>query len=76
MIQIKADSDGKVYYIRYDGVKIDGAVEVTAIPEPQVVDGAVAVMYYRNGHIEYEYEPVPTAQGLEARMRAAEAQQP
>lgn len=76
MIQIKADSDGKVYYIRYDGMKIDGAVEVAAIPEPQEVDGTVAVMYYRNGRIEYEYEPVPTAQELEARMRAREAQQP
>ena len=59
----------------YAGFK-EGCVEVAAIPQPQVVDGAVAVMYYRNGHIEYEYEPVPTAQELEARMRAAEAQQP
>lgn len=35
--------------------------------------GTVAVMYWRGGKIEYEYEPVPTVQEIEARMRAEEA---
>lgn len=54
----------------------EGCVEVAAIPEPQEVDGTVAVMYYRNGRIEYEYEPAPTVEEYEARMRAREAHQP
>lgn len=53
-----------------------GCVDAGVIPEPQRRDGTVAVMYWRGGKIEYEYEPVPTALELEERERAAGAQQP
>lgn len=51
----------------------EGCVDAGVIPEPQRIDGTVAVMYWRGGKIEYEYEPVPTVQEIEARMRAEEA---
>lgn len=68
---IKTNDKGRVTAM-YAAFK-EGCVDAGAIPEPQRIDGTVAVMYWRSGKIEYEYEPVPTVQEEDARMRAAEA---
>lgn len=59
----------------YASIK-EGCVETGAIPPPGNKDGQIAVLYYRGGKFEYEYEPAPTVEEYEARMRAREAQQP
>ena len=68
---IKTNDSGRVTAM-YAAFK-EGCVDAGVIPEPQRIDGTVAVMYWRGGKIEYEYEPVPTAREIEERMRAEEA---
>ena len=68
---IKTNDSGRVTAM-YAAFK-EGCVDAGVIPEPQRIDGTVAVMYWRGGKIEYEYEPVPTVQEIEERMRAEEA---
>lgn len=67
---IKTNDKGRVTAM-YAAFK-EGCVDAGAIPEPQRIDGTVAVMYWRSGKIEYEYEPVPTVQEIEEKMRGTE----
>ena len=34
-------------------------IDVGIIPSPEEIPGKIPVMYYRNGAIVYEYEPIP-----------------
>ena len=34
-------------------------IDVGIIPLPEEIPGKIPVMYYRNGEIVYEYEPIP-----------------
>lgn len=34
-------------------------IDVGIIPSPEEIPGKIPVMYYRNGEIVYEYEPIP-----------------
>lgn len=67
---IKTNDKGRVTAM-YAAFK-EGCVDAGAIPEPQRIYGTVAVMYWRSGKIEYEYEPVPTVQEIEEKMRGTE----
>lgn len=67
---IKTNDKGRVTAM-YAAFK-EGCVDAGEIPEPQRIDGTVAVMYWRGGKIEYEYEPVPTVQEIEEKMRGTE----
>lgn len=67
---IKTNDKGRVTAM-YAAFK-EGCVDAGEIPEPQRIDGTVAVMYWRSGKIEYEYEPVPTVQEIEEKMRGTE----
>lgn len=57
MIQIKLDGV-KVETIYYGKYKKEGWIEVESIPSPEEIPGKIPVMYYRNGAIVYEYEPI------------------
>lgn len=37
----------------------EGLIDVGIIPSPEEIPGKIPVMYYRNGEIVYEYEPIP-----------------
>ncbi|MDB0676031.1 hypothetical protein [Barnesiella intestinihominis] len=37
----------------------EGLIDVDSIPEPEQKEGYIPVMYYRDGKIVYEYEPIP-----------------
>ena len=37
----------------------EGLIDVGIIPSPEEIPGKIPVMYYRNGAIVYEYEPIP-----------------
>lgn len=37
----------------------EGLTDVGIIPKPEQKEGYYPVMYYRNGEIVYEYEPIP-----------------
>lgn len=37
----------------------EGLIDVDSIPEPEQKEGYIPVMYYRDGQIVYEYEPIP-----------------
>ena len=37
----------------------EGLIDVGIIPSPKEIPGKIPVMYYRNGAIVYEYEPIP-----------------
>lgn len=58
MIQIKLNKD-KVEAIYYGRDKMGSWIEVASIPKPEQKEGYYPVMYYRNGEIVYEYEPMP-----------------
>lgn len=58
MIQIKLNKD-KVEAIYYGRDKMGSWIEVASIPKPEQKEGYYPVMYYRNGEIVYEYEPIP-----------------
>lgn len=58
MIQIKLDGV-KVETIYYGKYKKERWIEVESIPSPEEIPGKIPVMYYRNGAIVYEYEPIP-----------------
>jgi len=58
MIHIKLDGV-KVETIYYGKYKKERCIEVESIPSPEEIPGKIPVMYYRNGAIVYEYEPIP-----------------
>lgn len=58
MIQIKLNDD-KVESIYYGETLIEGFIRIESIPSPEEIPGKIPVMYYRNGAIVYEYEPIP-----------------
>lgn len=61
MPKIKIDIENKVTNI-YNGDKEkekEGWIEIDSIPEPRQKEGYMPVMYYRDGKIVYEYEPIP-----------------
>lgn len=37
----------------------EGLIDIGIIPSPEEIPGKIPVMYYRNGAIVYEYEPIP-----------------
>lgn len=57
MIQIKLNKD-KVEAIYYGIDKMGSCIELASIPQPEKKEGYSPVMYYRNGAIVYEYEPI------------------
>lgn len=58
MVQIKVNNE-QVQSMYFGEDKKDGWIEVEYIPEAEQRDGYYSVMYYRNGQIVYEYEPIP-----------------
>ena len=54
-IDIKND---KIIGIYADNER-EGLIDVGIIPSPEEIPGKIPVMYYRNGAIIYEYEPIP-----------------
>lgn len=58
MIQVKLNDD-KVESIYYGETLIEGFIRIESIPSPEEIPGKIPVMYYRNGAIVYEYEPIP-----------------
>lgn len=58
MIQIKLNDD-KVESIYYGETLIEGFIRIDSIPSPEEIPGKIPMMYYRNGAIVYEYEPIP-----------------
>lgn len=57
MIQIKI-YDERVTNIYYGEILIEGFIRIDSIPSPEEIPGKIPVMYYRNGAIVYEYEPI------------------
>lgn len=51
--------DNKVVNTYFGDDKKDGWIEVQSIPEPEEKEGYIPVLYYRDGKIVYEYEPLP-----------------
>lgn len=37
----------------------EGLIDAGIIPSPEEIPGKIPMMYYRNGAIVYEYEPIP-----------------
>lgn len=58
MIQVKI-YDERVTNIYYGETLIEGFTRIDSIPSPEEIPGKIPVMYYRNGAIVYEYEPIP-----------------
>lgn len=58
MIQVKI-YDERVTNIYYGETLIEGFIRIESIPSPEEIPGKIPVMYYRNGAIVYEYEPIP-----------------
>lgn len=58
MIQVKI-CDERVTNIYYGETLIEGFIRIDSIPSPEEIPGKIPVMYYRNGEIVYEYEPIP-----------------
>ena len=58
MIQIKI-KETKVVGISYEDKVREGWIQIPSIPKPENKEGYLPVMYYRNGSIVYEYEPLP-----------------
>ena len=58
MIQVKI-YDERVTNIYYGETLIEGFIRIDSIPSPEEIPGKIPVMYYRNGAIVYEYEPIP-----------------
>lgn len=59
MIQIKIDGNNRVETYNYENEKKEGWIEIDSIPKPEQKEGYIPVMYYRDGKIVYEYEPIP-----------------
>lgn len=57
MVFLKLDSSSKVETYSYKEKK--GWIEIDSIPEPEQKEGYIPIMYYRDGQIVYEYEPIP-----------------
>lgn len=72
MIYVKVNENNEVYYIHHMPFdKIHGLHKtreeleqsgyfVDSIPEPQIVEGKIAVLKYNNGELYYEYQDAPS----------------
>lgn len=58
-MKILVDKDNKVTNIYNGNEEKQGWIEIDSIPSPEEIPGKIPVMYYRNGAIVYEYEPIP-----------------
>lgn len=58
-MKILVDKDNKVTNIYNGDKEKQGWTEIDSIPEPEQKEGYIPVMYYRDGKIVYEYEPIP-----------------
>lgn len=58
-MKILVDIDNKVTNIYNGDEEKQGWIEIDSISEPEQKEGYYPVMYYRNGKIVYEYEPMP-----------------
>ena len=59
MPRIKIDIENKVTNTYNGDEEKKGWIEIDSIPEPEQKEGYIPVMYYRDGKIVYEYEPIP-----------------
>lgn len=66
MIQVKADTDGKVQSINCASEPIEGYIAVESIPQAEQIEGKYPVMYLRGGQIQYEYVEPRTTDDTEA----------
>lgn len=59
MATIKINKNGFVTNIDYSAKQKEDWIKIDSIPEPEQKEGYIPVMYYRDGKIVYEYEPIP-----------------